>query len=350
MNKQIRSLIDNVQTNCHISDARHASDYTLCIYLLKMREFYRWEKSLGYDDELDSNDIGNWLTAREALWDELEPEDFLPLSVGEHTYSSFEAGKINNSLLNQGYIYSAGYGPNAKPVFFMADLQEKIIQNDFNIYISGHEHARDLTAPVAMSQQNNIFIRRESLRRMIWEKTIEWGWHQNKNAMFKAMNFYEFASEPDSALDEMTNKELNNVILHEIGEINTAQELHNWRQMIMDLPRSHAEIMARAIKDLLADTTSTLPALLDNQDQASLHFYFANFSHMRKELSPGLLKAYQSWDNDGDYNKLRAAVNQSAEHWFDIARHILKLYEQDNANCQQSIEALVTENKLGAPA
>ena len=40
----IKQLSDTVQLNCHISDARHAGNYTLCIYLLKMREFYRWEK------------------------------------------------------------------------------------------------------------------------------------------------------------------------------------------------------------------------------------------------------------------------------------------------------------------
>ena len=348
MNKQIRSLIEKIQTNCHISDARHAGDYTLCIYLLKMREFYRWEKSLNYDHELDSDDIGSWLTAREALWDKLEAEDFQALSLDDKTFSNFDAGKINNTLIEQGYVYSAGYGLKHKPIFFLADLQQKISHNDFNIYISGHEHARDLTAPVAMSQQNNIFIRRESLHRMIWEKTVEWGWHQNKNAMFKAMNFYDFSQQPENALDEMTDKELDSVILHEIGEIKTAKTLKHWQQMIMDLPRSHAEIMARAIKDLLADTTSTLPALLDNKDDASLHFFFANFSHMRKELSPGLLKAYQNWDKDADYSKLLSAVHQAAEHWFDIAYDVLDLYEQDNAHCHVHIETLVQENKLGA--
>ena len=41
MHQQHRDLIQTVQRNCHIADARHAGDYTLCVYLLKMREFYR---------------------------------------------------------------------------------------------------------------------------------------------------------------------------------------------------------------------------------------------------------------------------------------------------------------------
>ena len=41
-------LVDAVQTNCDIADARHAADLPLCIYLLQMREFYRWEHGLTF--------------------------------------------------------------------------------------------------------------------------------------------------------------------------------------------------------------------------------------------------------------------------------------------------------------
>ena len=36
-------LVHSVQRNCHIADAHHAREATLCNYLLEMREFYRWE-------------------------------------------------------------------------------------------------------------------------------------------------------------------------------------------------------------------------------------------------------------------------------------------------------------------
>jgi hypothetical protein len=39
-------VVATVQKNCHISDAQYAGDYTLCIFLLKMREFYRWENQI----------------------------------------------------------------------------------------------------------------------------------------------------------------------------------------------------------------------------------------------------------------------------------------------------------------
>ena len=346
MNPHIQSLARTVQTNCHISDARHASDYTLCIYLLKMREFYRWEKQLAYDADINPDNVGAWLTEREALWDKLEPDDFSPIKSGDSSFHSFDSESINNDLLKHGYIYSAGYGLKSKPIFYLGKLEQQILQNDYTIYISGQELARDLAAPVAMSQKNNIFIRKESLHRMIWEKTEEWGWHQNKNAMFKAMNYYSFDTDQATALDAMTNKELNSVILHEIGEIQSAQELKHWHDMLTDLPRSQAEIMCRAVKDMIADAISTLPSLINNREDASIHFYFANFTHMRKELSPSLLKAYHLWEENNDYSQLLNQVNKTGDHWFDIARDILDLYKHHGSECHTYIEALVKENTI----
>ncbi len=55
------ALIGAVQMNCHIADARHATDLSLCIYLLQMREFFRWEQGLEFGMEPD------WSAMRMAL-------------------------------------------------------------------------------------------------------------------------------------------------------------------------------------------------------------------------------------------------------------------------------------------
>lgn len=343
MNHHVRSLAQTVQKNCHISDARHASDYTLCIYLLKMREFYRWEKGLRYEATLDHDDIGQWLSQREGLWDEVDENEFSDLIINGHSFGAFDADAINEQLLPEAYIYSAGYGPNNKPVFFLAELLDQLNQGEYTIYISGAELARDLTAPIAMSQQNNIFIRKESLHRMIWEKTEEWSWHQNKNAMFKAMNLYPFSVDKEQALQQMTEQELSSIVLHEVGEIESSKQLKHWREMVAELPRSQANIMVRAVKDHIADCHSTLPALINNRQEASIHFYFANFTHMRKELAPGLLKAYLKWDESGNYNDLLSTVNQAGEHWYALAEKILATHQQHGSNSHAPIEQLVKE-------
>ena len=41
---ELQSLRRSVQRNCDISDAEFAQSYSLCTYLLKMRELYRWER------------------------------------------------------------------------------------------------------------------------------------------------------------------------------------------------------------------------------------------------------------------------------------------------------------------
>lgn len=45
----IEEICASVQMNCYISDARYGSEYGLCTYLMKMREYFRWER--GWDTQ-----------------------------------------------------------------------------------------------------------------------------------------------------------------------------------------------------------------------------------------------------------------------------------------------------------
>ena len=46
---ELMPILSVVRTNCHITDALHATDYTLCVYLLKIREYYRWEHEIPFN-------------------------------------------------------------------------------------------------------------------------------------------------------------------------------------------------------------------------------------------------------------------------------------------------------------
>lgn len=76
----MKELKTVVQHNCHISDAQYAGQYTLCIYLLKMREFYRWESQQAFGLSIPRDEVGHWLTQREQLWDTVEDKDYSPYS------------------------------------------------------------------------------------------------------------------------------------------------------------------------------------------------------------------------------------------------------------------------------
>ncbi len=340
-------LCKAVQRNCDISDAHHASDYSLCIYLLKMREFYRWESGGSYSDSLSKDEIGNWLTEREQHWDDLQDAEFAPLEIQGQTLDPFDTENINRLLIPKGYVYSGGLGVRATPHFFLARLLHREVYDGFEVLISAEECARDLTSPPAMALGNTIFIRRDSLRRMIWEKVQEWRWNQNQNAMARAMSFYDFETDTDSALEQMTDNELDAVTLHEIGEVMSTRYLgKEWHDMIMAMPRSRGELMARAVRDHLADSLSTLPALLEDNNTASLHFYMANLAAMRKELFPAFTGVYQQWLDSQDMRPIKKLVARSVQHWLHVGTEMLSLYRKHGDDCGAHMESLLATSQL----
>ena len=116
--QSIQALSAIVQKNCDISDARHARDYTMCVYLLKMREYYRWSKGYGMTEALPRDELGDWVLKREQLWESLEPRDFECLPLDDECHDPFAADIINRQLVPRGFVYSAGYGRFVKPHFF----------------------------------------------------------------------------------------------------------------------------------------------------------------------------------------------------------------------------------------
>lgn len=344
MHTQHHDLIQTIQRNCHIADARHAGDYTLCVYLLKMREFYRWEKGILLSDVVTSDDVGEWLIQREAVWDALDEQDYAPLSLngsGEHDPFANEA--INTALNGAGLVYSAGYGRRCRPLFFLAELEQVIEQDGYTILVAGRELARDVEAPPAMNQGKQVFIRRESLRRMVWEKVDEWRWSGLDNPMGRALACYDFDADVEAALDALAAAETETVVAHEIGEVKAGQLLGDveWQTMLFALPPSHADIMLRAVRDLLADCLHTLPELLARGNAASIHFYFGNLSAMRRKLAPQLVAAYQHWHETGDAGQIAAYAVWGREHWATVGCEALALFQAKGVVVLQEIERMI---------
>ncbi|MFV1984718.1 MAG: Sfum_1244 family protein [Thiohalomonadales bacterium] len=343
----IKSILSNIQHNCNIADAKYAGNFTLCIYLLKMREYFRWEKGFTYSSSLPQSEVGQWLIKREELWSNLEDKEFNLLEINNDEIDPFDTKKVNQHLVPNGYIYSAGLGQQARPHFFLGELEQHKTFNGYNIYISNKEFARELSAYPAMSIGTDIFIRRESLRRMLWEKLETWRWNKPKNAMERALNFYDFNNNLETALDEMTTVEIESTILHEIGEIKAGEMLDSrWHELLLSLPRCKAEIMLRAVRDHLADSLSTIPSLIKNNQTASLHFYFANFTLMRKELFPSLLNAYQYWLDTKDNTKILELSLKSTKHWLNIAGLAIELYDLHGKDARTAIEEMIENNIL----
>ncbi len=340
-----QNLISQVQHNCDISDANHAGNYTLCIYLLKMREYYRWIHALDFSDNFESDQMSNWLRDKEETWDQVIDEPYKSINITPDEFDIFDNQGINDGLKQHQLFYHAGIGRNAVQHFFVAEPVNSYQLNHTQITITGKEYARDLTAPPAMSTQTEIVVRQESLKRMCWERYQEWHWSQLDNPMGTALAYYSFEDSIPEALQLMVEAEQDTLIQHEIGEMQISLKYgKEWSSMMLGLLGSKAELMSRAVRDHLADSLTTLPCLIEQKNPACLHFYFANLTYMRKELFPSAVSAYQHWSKTGDLSPLTDLTQLSTQHWNKTVGSILEVNQQKKQNPASEIISLIEQS------
>jgi len=346
MLEAVQQIQQVVQRNCDIADARHGADYGMCTYLMKMREYYRWEQGLAFDAVLPKNAVGDWLVQREDLWSALAEEDFAPIPLAGRTFDPFDTEAINQALEPRGLVYSAGLVHGAKPHFFLGQLTSKEAPSDgFSLWIADRELARCLSTPPAMNAGHTIFLRRESLRRFLWEKLESWRWSRLDNAMGRALACYPFETDLETALGRMTEHELATAREHEIGEFHAGLLLGQaWNEMLMDVAFTPAELMARAVRDHLADCSRTLPMLLETGREASIHFFIGNLGAMRKQLFPSLSHAYEAWREQGDLMPLAEAARRGETHWRDLAQAMVELHGRQGSGAAALAE--LVESRL----
>lgn len=342
MVENLEQLRTAVQRNCDVSDALFARNYTMCTYLLKMREYFRWDQGYALTDVLSGEAVGQWVEHREQLWESLARQDYGCLPLHPHCYDPFDNEAINETLTPLGLVYSGGYGGFGKPHFFLGQLLSTEQRDDLMIYISSCEYARDLTAPPAMIQGKHIFIRRESLRRSVWELIEEWRWTRHPGPMARVMDAYGFDGDAQTALERLTDDQVATVVLHELGEAEVSRQLGEaWEEMLATLVGLPAELTARAVRDHLADCLVTLPRLLEEGNAPPVHFYFAGLRGMRRQLFPEAVAAYDHWIQEGTLAPLEAVVHQGRERFGTLAQRMLEVRHEEAAQMARAIENLV---------
>ena len=330
---RMSQLIDTVQKNCTITDARHARDMTMCTFLLEMREYFRWEMEIPFHARVPKDELGDWLNARESIWDRVEEEDFEPLPLNASGVDPFESDAVNRELIPQGLVYSSGLGRFRKPHFVLAQLQRQEQREGLNVLVAGCEYARDLIAPPATLRNGTIFLRMDSIRRLLWNKYEEWQWREKDTALGRAFLHYGFEVNIERGLDRMAETEAETMILHEVGEARAEKLLgEDWGTMLGRLDSKHAELLARAVRDHLADCLVTLPTLLQRETYGSLHFYMANLSGLRRALFPALLAAYEDWQESSNTEELAALIAEGENHWLRVTRKLMNDFHSDIAN------------------
>lgn len=344
---KLQPLIEAVQTNCHIADARHAADLSLCTFLLQMREFYRWEKGLPLGAPLSREAVGQWLARREAQWAELEDSDYLRLPVGEGgDFDPFDVAGLNGLLQPHGLVYGAGLVGPQRPVFFIAELDSlQRLDEGITLQVCGREFARSLLAPPAALQGERIVLRRESMARWLWEKFEALGLKKLDGPFRAVSRAYGLDEDFHAALPRLLDEQSRTLVLHEVGEHRAGLWLEpGWAAMRLALQERRAELLVRAVRDHIADFTHTLPTLLADGSAASIHFWFAGFDGLRRQLFPSLVDAYRAWCAGDAGQALQGDIGRGALHFTRLAEQVLALHAHHGAQAGRHIESL-----LGAP-
>jgi hypothetical protein len=341
------ALVDAVQTNCHIADARHAADLPLCIYLLQMREFYRWEHGLPFGVALERRAVGAWLARREALWSELEARPFIALPLGDRHFDPLDAERLNVELSPLGLVYGAGLEAADRQVFFLAQLDRSHGRDDgLVLQVCGREHARGLFAPpAALTGGRTIVLRREALARWLWEKFEAFS-VRRVNGPFKALldayGVVDAAAFVD-ALPRLVDDLSETLVLHELGEHQAGRWLGpGWAAMRLALKQRRTDLLVRAVRDHIADLEVTLPALLEGDQAAAMHFWFANYEGMRERLFPTLAGGYAAWRGGDAGRSLRRAARAGAAHFRALATQVLALHQRLGRRAGPAIDRLLS--------
>ena len=315
-----------VQFNCDVADANFAGNYTMCTYLLKMRELYRWARSIDQAEKLQTSSVSEWVSEKEKYWVSLEDEEFREITIGDRTLDPFDVDQINQAINPYGVVYSAGYSRGCRPEFYLGSLDKIESYDLYDVTISGQEYARDLSASVAMTQGEHVYVRQESIRRMLWEQIEAWRWRRSPpGAMANALSQFPLETDPSHTLEQLLNVQIEYVINHEIGEVAATELLgDDWKKMIMEHAGTRVELIARAIKDHLADAMITFPAMVFSGNATAIHLYFANLQAIRQTLFPQLMDAYNHWCQDGSMEPFKQLMRLSQEHWIQQAERLLQ--------------------------
>jgi hypothetical protein len=337
---QLESITGQVLQNCSICDSRYADLYSVCSLALRLRDLYKWAKGLDPWVEKDSSEILEWIGAKEQEWDSLADRELNAIEISGHTYDPFDTEGINAVLEPHGLLYGAGYAQSLRPTFFLADLEDKRVMDGHRVYILGRELARDLLTLPALSQGDSIFVRKESAQLFLWDR-IFFVNRSGRPALRFALDAYGLKEEDRSALRrslaKISSTELETYIYHELGEIqDTVFDRDIWRETIAAFPHTPIELLARNVKNLLADTNEygTLQYLARQQKAASLAFYVAFLDGLTEQLFPEIREAFQEFVQTRNWDIVEKAVydgyhtaKRHAETIVDICREGRKKYD-----------------------
>lgn len=329
---RVEDLAGQVQANCDISDAIHAGVFSICGLALRMRDLYKWEKRLPPWKEKAEEDILDWIGRREDTWDDVRERLYQPIQVAGTHYEAFDTAGINRDLASSGLFYGAGYAYSLKPTFFLARISREQTVAGQRVLRLGKELARDLLTLPALSQDGAVVLRAEAARMYLWDQIqylkksgkpylqyalAQCGVNANSQAELRRVLPMLFAAQVETYTH------------HEVGEMtDRVFDRDTWQQIIADYPHTPVELVARAVKDLLADTSENgaLHHLIESGQIVSLALYAAFLDGLGRELFPEFRAAFSRYMESGDMTSVVQAVTAGYANARKMAHTIMQLY------------------------
>ncbi len=325
-------FVRDIKHNCDVSDASYWGYFTICGLLLRYLDLYRSERGLKLHQDVNREEIAAWIEEKEARWPELESKSYRDIEIAGKGYNPFDLDGINAELEKIGLVYGAGYGMYMKATFFLAEIKSSYIVEGHRVYIAGREMARDLLTSPAMLQGRTIYIRTEPLKSLLWDKFIS-ARGKACDAVCDAFSYYGigFDEQPASAEEKIESiAERYSIVLeqHEMAEY--SEDAPGWRDMLAVVKDRTIELYLRAVKDIVADTSSRGPLafIVSKRDAGLLSLFVALREGFIPYLFPELKKAYASFLKSGDWTDIEAARAAGYSRYTGMRNDIMLAYSK----------------------
>lgn len=338
----IVSLIDDlaaqVQRNCRISDARSWGFHSVCGLLLRLRELYKWEMGLQPWSKTETADVMAWIEPKEVEWERFQEGSPEPLRIGSEVIDPFDADAVNRHVEPLGFHYAAGHGMAMKPLFVLGELLERRRVAGKEVLIIGRELVKDLSPAPAMSRGDVITVRREAMKWHLWQRLEEEGTKGDSSLAARALrkegwDFDALIRDPashEALIEDLAKRETETAVYHELGEIREEERMDGrWGRAFSLSCGTKAELLARGLKDALADTGEggRMEHIVRTRDLISLGFFAAFSEGLRKALFPELSAGVAAFLESGNWeavDDIRQTAHRRMRLFVDP---ILELFE-----------------------
>lgn len=330
----ISALARKIDANCEISDANHAGAFSICGLALRFRDHYKWTLGLAAWQEGESAALLDWIGATEEKWETLSEASYQPLTLNGITVDLFDTKKINDLLIPQGYFYGAGLLWNLKPTFFLAPIDDVVEVTGCTVYLLGRELVRDMMTLPATHQDGAVVVRTHSARQALWDE-ITFLKKSGRPALKFSLDRLglTLSDSSEKRLSGLMKARMSTYIRHEIGEIlDTTFDRQAWQEIVATFVRTPIDLLARSIKDLLADThpEGVLPYLITQKDAAALGLYAALIDGFYKQVFPEFQPAFSQFMQTENWDLLAEAANHGRRRAEQTAQELMALY---HSNC-----------------